>query len=135
MAFQELSSALFLDNNQQPILHRGRPELLDCTSQLGLCLFFIGSTMGIKHLCLIFGVVPSVCSKVINRMLWLVVKKLKNHPLAKVRFLDADKMASFAQLIQAREPSVDDVISFLDGLSLASECSSEVIKQNAMYNG
>ncbi len=91
--------------------------------------------MGIKHLCLIFGVVPSVCSKVINRMLWLVVKKLKNHPLAKVRFLDADKMASFAQLIQAREPSVDDVISFLDGLSLASECSSEVIKQNAMYNG
>jgi hypothetical protein len=90
-AFQQLSLALFVDNNQQPIFQRGRPELLDCTSQLGLYLFFIGSTMGIKHLCLIFGVVPSVCSKVINRMLWLVVRKLKNHPLAKVRFPDADK--------------------------------------------
>jgi DDE superfamily endonuclease len=134
-AFQELSSVLFQDNNQQPILRRGRPELLDCNAQLGLYLFFIGSTMGIKHLCLIFGVVPSVCSKVINSMVRLVVKKLKNHPLAKVRFPDADKMALFAQLIQGREPSVDDVIGFLDGLSLASECSSEVIEQNAMYNG
>jgi hypothetical protein len=55
---------------------------------------------GNKHLCLIFGVVPSVCSKVMQ----LVVKKLKNHPLAKVRFLDADKMALFVQLIQACEP-------------------------------
>jgi hypothetical protein len=44
-------------------------------------------------------------------------------------------MALFAQLIQGREPSVDDVIGFLDRLSLASECSSEVIKQNTMYNG
>ncbi len=68
-------------------------------------------------------------------MLRLVVKKLKNHTLAKVRFPDADKMALFAQLIQAREPLVDDVIGFLDGLSLASECSSELIKQNTIYNG
>ncbi len=30
---------------------------------------------------------------------------------------------------------MDDVIGFLDGLSLTSECSSEVIEQNAMYNG
>jgi hypothetical protein len=107
-AFQELCLVLYVDNNQQPILHTGRPELMDCTAQLGLLLFFIGSTMGIKHLCLIFGVVPSCCSDVINKMLWLVVKKLKNHPLAKVRFPKAEKMASFALLIQAREPSVDD---------------------------
>ncbi len=91
--------------------------------------------MGIKYLCLIFGVVPSVCSKVINRMLWLVVRKLKNHPLAKVRFPDAVKKAMFAQMIEACEPTVDDIIGFLDGLSLASECSSEVIEQNSMYNG
>ena len=70
-AFQELSSVLFQDNNQQPILRRGRPELLDCNAQLGLYLFFIGSTMGIKHLCLIFGVVPSVCSKASQKMNFL----------------------------------------------------------------
>ena len=100
-AFHELYLTLFVDNNQQPILRRGRPELLDCAAQLGLYLFFIGSTMGIKHLCLIFGVVPSCCSDVINKMLWLVVKKLRNHPLAKVRFPNAEKVASFALLIQA----------------------------------
>jgi hypothetical protein len=74
--FHELLLTLFVDNNQQPILHRGRPELLDCAAQLGLYLFFIRSTKGIKNLCLIFGVVPSCCSDVINKMLWLVVKKL-----------------------------------------------------------
>jgi hypothetical protein len=130
-AFQQLSLALFVDNNQQPILQRGRPELLDCISQLGLYLFFIGSTMGIKHLCLIFVVVLSVCSKVINRVLRWVVRKLKDDPLAKVRFPDADEKVMFAQMIEAREPTVDDVIGFLDGLSLASECSSEVIEQNS----
>ncbi len=100
-AFHEILLTLFVDNNQQPILHRDRPELLDYAAQLGLYLFFIRSTMGIKHLCLIFGVVPSCCSDVVNKMLWLVVKKLKNYPLAKVRLPNAEKMASFALLIQA----------------------------------
>jgi hypothetical protein len=98
-AFCELSLTLFVDNNQQPILRRGKPELLDCAAQLGLYLFFIRSKMGIKHLCLIFGVFPSCCSDVINKMLWLVVKKLRNHPLAEVRFPNAEKVASFASLI------------------------------------
>ena len=99
--FRELYLTLFVDNKQQPILHRGRPELLDCAAQLGVYLFFIRSTKGIKNLCLIFGVVPSCCSDVINKMLRLVVKKLKNHPLAKVRFPNKEQMASFASLIQA----------------------------------
>ncbi len=65
-------------------------------------------------------------------MLQLVVKKLKNHPLAKGKFPYAEKMAYFAWLIQTREPAVDDVIGFMDGLALTSECTSEVIGQNAM---
>jgi hypothetical protein len=135
-AFHILLNTLFPDNNLQPIWRRrGRPDLLDPATQLGLYLFFIGSTMGIKHLCLIFGVTPSRCSGVINNMIKLVVKKLKRHPLAKVKFPNEEKMAHFAQLIQAREPEVDDVIGFMDGLALTSECTSEVIEQNAMYNG
>ena len=68
-------------------------------------------------------------------MMQLVVKKLKSHPLAKVKFPDKEKMARFAQTIQEREPEVDDVIGFMDGLALTSECTSELIEQNAMYNG
>ncbi len=43
--------------------------------------------------------------------------------------------ARFAQLIQEREPTVDDVIGFMDGLALMSECTSDELEQNAMYNG
>ena len=42
---------------------RGRPRSLLPHAELGLFLFYIGSTMSIKHLCLIFGSVPSVCSR------------------------------------------------------------------------
>jgi len=65
---------------------------MDKPAQLGLFLFFIGSTMGYKHLCLIFGCTPTVCSRVITSMLNLVVKKLKRHPLAKVKFPDEEKL-------------------------------------------
>jgi hypothetical protein len=83
--------------------------------------------MGLMHLCLIFGVTPTRCSAIINKMIKLVVKKLKKHPLARVKF-----PAYFAQLIQAREPTVDDVIGFMDGLALMSVCTSELVEQNAM---
>jgi heme exporter protein D len=108
---------------------------MDPIAQLGLYLFFVGSTMGIKHLCLIFYVTPSVCSRTITAMLSLVVEKLKRHPLARVKFLDVDQMTSFVRQIKSREPEVDNVIGFMDGLSLTSECTSEMLKHNSMYNG
>lgn len=37
--------------------------------------------------------------------------------------------------VQNREPVAHDVIGFLDGVSLHSECSSDTLEQNAMYNG
>jgi hypothetical protein len=133
-AFLQLFDVLFIDGHQQHY-RGGRPPLMDPIAQLGLYLFFVGSTMGIKCLCLIFGVTPSVYSCTITAMLLLVVEKLKRHPLARVKFPDVDQMASFAGQIKSREPEVDDVIGFMDGLSLTSECTSEMLEQNSMYNG
>jgi hypothetical protein len=65
----------------------------------------------------------------------LVVTKLKHHPLANIKFSNEEKMAQFARTIQEREPAIDDVIRFMDGLALSSECTSELIEQNAMCNG
>ena len=48
---------------------RGRPRSLGPDGYLGLLLFYLGSTMTIKHLCLIFGITPSVCGRAINSML------------------------------------------------------------------
>jgi hypothetical protein len=64
-----------------------------------------------------------------------VVGKLKRHPLAVVKFPNAEKMENFARLINQREPEFDDVIGFMDGVALTSECTPKPIEQNAMYSG
>ena len=116
--------------------HRsGRPRSLGHEGYLGLLLFYFGSTMSYKHLCLIFGITPSVCSRVIREMLRLVVRRLSDHPIARVRFPDRPKMQQFAEMVQRRAPIVSDVIGFMDGVSIPSECTDERVEQNAFYCG
>jgi hypothetical protein len=138
-AFWQLKNALFSEEERRNSAlgkrKRGRPPLLSPDSQLGLYLFYIGSTMGIKWLCLLFGITPSTCSHFINAMISRVCTHLAAHPLAEVRFPNDEKMKRFAEQIQLREPSIDDVIGFMDGLSLATEYTSERMAQNAMYCG
>jgi hypothetical protein len=47
--------------------------------------------MNHKHLCMIFGIVPGVCSKVVRAMLRLAVRRLADNPIADVRFPSAEK--------------------------------------------
>jgi len=68
-------------------------------------------------------------------MLKLVVKKLKRHPLTRVKFLNAEQMEYYAQLIHEQEHAVDVVIGFINGVSLTSESTSEPVVQNSMYSG
>jgi len=91
--------------------------------------------MNHKHLCMIFGIVPGVCSKVICAMLRLAVRRLANNPIAEVRFPSAEKMRQFAGMVQSREPLVDDVIGFMDGVSIPAECTDKRFEQNAFYCG
>ena len=44
-------------------------------------------------------------------------------------------MQKFALMINSCEPSIDDVIGFMDGVSLATECTSERTTQNVFYSG
>ena len=113
----------------------GRPHSLPPDGYLGLFLFYLGSTMSCKHLCMLFVITPSVCSCIINKMLSKVVKKLRNHPFAQVRFPDKHTMREYADMVQLREPEVDDIIGFMDGVSFSSECTDERIEQNAYYCG
>ena len=75
-----------------------------------------------KYLCLIFGIVPTQCTIYIKDMLLLATDKLCCHPLSSVRFPDAAKMEQFAAMVNAREPLIDDVIGFMDGVSLPTKC-------------
>ncbi len=91
--------------------------------------------MHYKHLCLLFGITPSVCARVINTMLKRVVRKLRYHPIARIKFLDAVAMRKFADMVKEREPLVDDIIGFMDSVSFSSKCIDKRVEQNAYYCG
>ncbi len=95
---------------------KGRKWSMTSEGQLGLFLFYIGSTMNYKYLCLIFGVTPNACSRMLKNMLKLVVTWLWYHPLARIKFPTLEKMELFASMVNNREPSIDDVIGVMDGV-------------------
>jgi hypothetical protein len=51
---------------------------LDFRGQIGLYLFYVGSRMQLKFLCLLFGIIPSCASAYINKMMKLVIKALSS---------------------------------------------------------
>ncbi len=112
---------------------RGHPPLLGPEGYLGLLLFYLGSTMNYKHLRLIFGIPPSVCSGGINRMLKKIVCALMDHPFAQVKFPDRDKMREYAAMVEVREPIVNDIIGCMDGVLFSTKCTDERVEQNSMY--
>jgi hypothetical protein len=65
----------------------------------------------------------------------MTVKRLQYHPLAKVKFPNVEKMQLFLDMISVQEPAVNNVIGFMDGLGLATECTDERITQNAYHCG
>ncbi len=54
----------------------------------------------------------------VNDMLILTTNKLHDHPLSSFQFPNEGRMEQFAAMINAREPLVDDVIGFMDDVSL-----------------
>jgi hypothetical protein len=65
----------------------------------------------------------------------MTVKRLRFHPLARIKFPDEQKMQRFAEMISLREPTISNVIGFMDGLGLAMEITDKRIQQNAYYCG
>ena len=109
--------------------------MLDAKGQLGLYLFYVGSQMKTKQLCLLFCVIPSTANQIILRMMSLICRILKRNPASKVQFPNEEKMRYFADMVKSREPLINNVIGFVDGLSLACQCSDDELMQNAAYNG
>jgi hypothetical protein len=108
---------------------------LDEPAQVGLFLFFIGSKMGVNHLCLLFGITPSACSRYLAIVLKRVVRSLRHHHSARIKFPSEEKLQDFEQLITAREPLASGIVGFVDGLSLPVECSHDERIQSTYYNG
>jgi hypothetical protein len=46
-----------------------------------------------------------------------------------------DRIEVFAQMVAGRQPEVQNIIGFVDGLSIPCECADDEQTQNAYYNG
>jgi hypothetical protein len=134
-AFRALLDYIFDVEDIALCRRRGGPCSVGSDRYLGLLLFYLGSTMNNKHHCLIFGLTPSICGRGINWMLQKTVRLLNNNPFAKEKFPSNATMREFADMVQAREPLVKDIIGFMDGVSFPTECTSERVQQNAFYCG
>jgi len=139
-AFEELHD--YINDDQAEHHGAGRRRLLSSHDELGLILFYLGSKMRIKELCLIFGTTPTRCSIYINAKLEVLSRRLKNNPRAKIHWPSTDEEKEYlANLVYQRtvalDPrnAVDDVIGFTDGVSLPIECASDPESQATNYNG
>jgi hypothetical protein len=81
-AFEELHTYLYDDHVEHH--GAGRPRLLSTRDELGLILFYLGSSMRLSELCLIFGCTPSRCSSIITHQLNTLSRRLKHHQKAKI---------------------------------------------------
>jgi len=113
----------------------GRPPSLDCQDRVGLCLMYFTSHMRTKHLCCIFGVVPTVCNGSINDTLVKIVRALTKHPLAKIEFPAHDEMEMLASQVARREATVRYIIGFTDGCQIKVCCGEDDDEQGMHYNG
>jgi hypothetical protein len=68
-------------------------------------------------------------------MIKLAVQQLHDNLSAWVEFPNKDKMQQLSQLANVYEPTVTDVIGFMDGVSFTSKCTSEKIQRNVFYCG
>lgn len=137
-AFNELLQVLFEEEQLELRIKRkrGRPSMILPADKLGLFLFYVGSRMQIKYLCLLFGLTPSTVSEIIRDMTQLVCEKLQSHEYSKFRLPKTrEEMNNHAELIRQREPLVTNCIGFVDGLAIPIECSGDMEEQAKYYNG
>ena len=87
--------------DEEPVRAKvGRPRMLDNAAKLGLYLLYLNSTVALKHLCLIFGVVPSTASSALSEMRERVCEKLLTNRAARVKFPNKKQMKRYAWMIQ-----------------------------------
>jgi hypothetical protein len=86
--------------------------------------------MQYRHLCLIFGITPSIGGRAINMMLRRTVGLLRGHQMAWVQFPVEAKMMEFATMIQQREPMIDIIMGFMDRVLFLVQCTDERINCN-----
>jgi hypothetical protein len=88
-------------------------------------MMYISSELNEAELGLLFGVLQTTVSVVLDGMIRRVVDRLRDNPLSRIKLPDEQEKRRYADLVAAREPRVTNVIGFLDGVAIPIKCSFE----------
>jgi hypothetical protein len=80
----------YLYDNVDHRLGAARLRLFNSHDELGLILIYLGSSMNLSYLCLIFGYTSARCSLVINRQLHFLSRRLNNNAKAQILYILED---------------------------------------------
>ncbi len=61
------------------------------------------------------------------------MRPLRDHLFAMVKFPDRENMREYAAVVEVREPIVNDIKGFMDGVLFSTECMDECVGQNLTY--
>lgn len=119
-----------------PENEHGRPRLLPPKSILGLVLQHLTSPSYHKELSQIYGIPGATTSRMITlglkALAALFTERLGDWS---IRFPSDDMKRAFAATVQRRQPLLEGVFGFVDGLNLRVEEPGDPDLQNAYYNG
>ena len=113
----------------------GRPPKLSPTDVLGLLLTFYSDTMGLKSLCVIFGVPPATTSRTLQVAEEALNKCLRGLHLARICWPTLDEQVEWASLVESKNSMIKGRWGFIDGKNYKVQKPTQGEFQNAMYNG
>jgi hypothetical protein len=113
----------------------GRPRFMKAQDCLGLYLAWTRTRGSLMVLQMLFGLTYSAVAKYIQFARRIVIKVLKQDPLAKIAIPSHEKLEEYRELIARRHPALPDVWGTMDGLKIKIDAPPDEITQSRFYNG
>jgi len=117
----------------------GRPRKISSIQALALYLAWTRTRGKLSILSIIFGIIPSMVSVWVRFSRRVLIKVLKNHPLARVEVPNDQTIEEIVQAVRSKYPELEQhdqyVWAAMDGLKLYLERAGDDDIQNKFYNG
>ena len=115
--------------------NKGRPRQIRPEDGLGLVLAWTRTRGSLMAMQLIFGMTFSNLDDYLLFGKRVLVRVLRNHPLAWVRIPSSEKIAEYKEMVRGRHENLRDVWCTMDGLKLTLEQCGDAMTQEQFYNG
>jgi len=112
----------------------GRKSLLSVEDALGLVLMALRSPCRRKMLSVVFGATPTVISMTVKHALDALDRMLMQTADAKIKWPNVETMKEYAQMIALKQPILQNVFGFVDGLNLPIRQPGDCDEQETYYN-